>query len=229
MIEVLQLEKCYEQGRVRALRGISLSIERSESVALMGPSGCGKSTLLNVLGALDEADSGCISIAGRALQSYRPYHRYRRDMVGFVFQFHHLIPSLSLVDNVMLPLYATSLPVSERRRRAEDLLEAMGLSERIGFRPTDVSGGERQRAAIARALVNHPAIVLADEPTGNLDSETGNKVMRFLLEHAARHQATVLVATHNEGIAGLCDRVFRMLDGRLLTDDADVPQDKRVK
>lgn len=228
MIEVQQLEKCYEQGRVRALRGVCLKIERAESVALMGPSGCGKSTLLNVLGALDEADSGRISIAGRALQSYRPYHRYRRDRVGFVFQFHHLIPSLSLLDNVMLPLYATPLPASERRRRAEALLEAMGLSERLKFRPTAVSGGERQRAAIARALVNHPAIVLADEPTGNLDSATGNKVMRFLLEHAARHQATVLVATHNEGIAGLCDRVFRMLDGRLLTDHANVPQDKRV-
>lgn len=224
MIEVQGLAKCYENGLVQALRGVSLSIERGESVALMGPSGCGKSTLLNLLGALDKADSGCISIAGRALQSYRPYHRYRREMVGFVFQFHHLIPSLSLLDNVMLPLQASSLPAAERRQRAMELLGAMGLAERTGFPPTEVSGGERQRAAIARALVNRPAIVLADEPTGNLDSVTGDKVVRFLLEHAARHQATVLLATHNQAVAALCGRSVRMLDGRLSTVGTDALQ-----
>jgi putative ABC transport system ATP-binding protein len=226
MIKLQGVEKSYEQGRVQALRGISLSVERAESVALMGPSGCGKSTLLNLLGALDEVDRGRILIAGRPLESYRPFHRYRRNMVGFVFQFHHLIASLSLLENVLLPLQSTPVPVAERRQRALDLLEQMALSHRADFRPNDVSGGERQRAAIARALVNHPAIVLADEPTGNLDSATGSKVMRFLLEHAAQRQATVLVATHNEEIAALCDRSLKMLDGALPDDESFRPLEK---
>ncbi|MCH8477497.1 MAG: ABC transporter ATP-binding protein [Wenzhouxiangella sp.] len=215
MIECDRLVKTYERGRVQALRGVSLALERGEQAALMGPSGCGKSTLLNLLGALDRADSGSIRLEGRLLEELRPYHRYRRETVGFVFQSHHLIPALSLLENVALPLAPLRLKRAECRRRAAALLDEMGLSERRDFQPADVSGGERQRAAIARALINPPALVLADEPTGSLDSVTGEQVMRFLLDHARQRQATVLIATHNAAIAGLTQRCYRMKDGLL--------------
>lgn len=215
MIECDRLVKTYEHGRVQALRGVSLTLERGEQAALMGPSGCGKTTLLNLLGALDRADSGSIKLDGRLLEDFRPFHRYRRETVGFVFQFHHLIPALTLLENVALPLQPLRLKVAECRRRAAALLEEMGLSERSDFRPADVSGGERQRAAIARALINQPTLVLADEPTGSLDSVTGEQVMQFLLDHARQREATVLIATHNAAIARLTQRCYLMLDGRL--------------
>ncbi|TVQ33209.1 MAG: ABC transporter ATP-binding protein [Wenzhouxiangella sp.] len=219
MIECDGLTKSYDRGRVQALRGVSLRIESGEQVALMGPSGCGKSTLLNLLGALDRPDGGSISFQGRPLDDYRPFHVYRRQMVGFVFQFHHLIPALTLRENVALPLLPVRLKRGERSRRADALLEEMGLSDRADFRPGDVSGGERQRAAIARALINEPALVLADEPTGSLDSVTGLRVMRFLLDHARQRRASVLIATHNAAVAELTDRCHRMMDGRLESDD----------
>lgn len=224
MIECDRLVKTYERGRVQALRGVSLTLERGEQAALMGPSGCGKSTLLNLLGALDHADSGSIRLEGRLLEELRPYHHYRRETVGFVFQFHHLIPALSLLENVALPLAPLRLKRSECRRRAAALLDQMGLSERRDFQPADVSGGERQRAAIARALINEPALVLADEPTGSLDSVTGEQVMRFLLDHARQRQATVLIATHNAVIAGLAQRCYRMKDGLLESSGREDPE-----
>ncbi len=215
MINCDELVKTYERGRVQALRGVSLKLERGEQAALMGPSGCGKSTLLNLLGALDRYDSGEIRVDGRLLDDFRPFHLYRRKFVGFVFQFHHLIPALSLLENVALPLLPIRLKRKERYRRASALLEEMGLSARADFRPGDVSGGERQRAAIARALVNEPALILADEPTGSLDSVTGEQVVQFLLDHARQREATVLIATHNAAIASLTQNCYRMSDGRL--------------
>ena len=182
MIVIQNLFKSYENNTVQALDNLSLCIDAGEIVALTGPSGCGKTTLLNIIGSLDHPDAGTVTIKGKTLSAYNSLSAYRSLMVGFIFQFHHLIPSLTLVENVELPMYSLPLSPQQRRKKATDLLIETGLEQRIYFYPPKVSGGERQRAAIARSMVNDPEIILADEPTGSIDSLTGQRVMGFLIK-----------------------------------------------
>ena len=213
MIRVINLVKDYERGLVKALNGLSFDVETGEVVAIMGPSGCGKSTLLNLIGTLDLPTKGEIRIDGKNSLDYRPFDRFRAEMVGFVFQFHNLIPCLTLQENVELPMY--SLPVSKKARRGKalEVMRIMGLAERLNFLPTRVSGGERQRAAIARAIVNEPRIILADEPTGSVDTETGSDIFEFLVKKCHTGDITMLLATHNEELANKCDRTIHIKNG----------------
>lgn len=215
MLTIHNLNKIYKDGSVHALNNMSFSVSSGEIVALMGPSGCGKSTLLNLIGALDQPDSGMIEIDRKPLQSYKPFDRYRSLMVGFIFQFHHLIPYLTLLENVMLPMYSQKVSSARRREKATRLLCKTGLEHRLHFYPSRVSGGERQRAAIARALVNAPRMVLADEPTGSIDSHTGKQVITFLIDYCLARSITVLIATHNREIAHLAQRTIFMRDGQI--------------
>jgi putative ABC transport system ATP-binding protein len=215
VISVAHLKKDYDHGLVQALRGISFEVEKGETVSIMGPSGCGKSTLLNLIGTLDLPTEGEIRVDGKPLADYRPFDSFRAKTIGFIFQFHHLIPNLSLLENVELPLY--SFPISKRVRRdkAIHLLEEMGLEDRMHFLPTRVSGGERQRAAIARALINNPPIILADEPTGNVDPLIGNRIMDFLLDLCGHNKMTLIIATHNHEIAARTRRTIRIKNGQV--------------
>ena len=205
----------YERGTVQALRDVSLHASAGQAVALTGPSGCGKSTLLSLIGLLDRPDSGRIVFQGQdlAVAAVRGAHAFRASRVGFVFQFHHLVPSMTLQENVEAPMIALGVPRARRRERAALLLQSMGLGARAQFLPSHVSGGERQRAAVARALVNSPPLVLADEPTGNLDSAHGQRVIELLLAHARERQALVLIATHNPEIVAALDQRIELRDG----------------
>jgi len=215
MIVAKNLVKHYDGGLVKALNGVSFEVEKGAVAALMGPSGCGKSTLLNLVGALDTPTSGEILIDGRDISSYEPLDRFRARTIGFVFQFHHLIPGLSLLENTELPMYPLGISKKEMKKRATEMLVKVGLVERMDFPPTKVSGGERQRAAIARALVNGPSIILADEPTGSVDTETGQAILDHLIHLCHSQGATMLIATHNQDIAARADRVLHMKDGVL--------------
>lgn len=215
MIQIKNLFKSYEKGSVRALNSLNLSISKGEIIALMGPSGCGKSTLLNIIGALDSPDTGEVWIQQKPIAQYRPYNRYRSEMVGFIFQFHHLISSLSLLENVELPMYSHKNSALQRREAAQKMLFETGLEHRIDFYPNHISGGERQRAAIARSLINEPRIILADEPTGSIDSQTGNKVITFLIDQCRKKTITLIMATHNPHISKMAEKTFYMCDGKI--------------
>ena len=215
MISVENLKKDYDDGLVQALRGVSLEIAKGEIVSVMGPSGCGKSTLLSLIGALDLPTAGEIRVDGRLLTDYRPFDSFRAKTIGFIFQFHHLIPNLTLLENVELPQYSLSIPKRTRRERAVHLLEEMGLQDRMHFLPTHVSGGERQRAAIARAIINDPAIILADEPTGSVDTFIGNQIIDFLLDLCEEKRITMIVATHNHELASRTERIIRLRNGQV--------------
>jgi len=219
-IETRDLQKRYG-GDVHALTAVSLAVRGGEIVAVTGPSGSGKSTLLSVLGTLECATSGEVRADGKALTAYRPLERFRAERIGFIFQFHHLIPCLTLLENVELPMVALGVGRRQRRSRAADLLARVGLEDRAEFFPARVSGGERQRCAVARALVNTPDLVLADEPTGNLDSVTGERVMDFMLDWARDRGATVVMATHNPEIAAKAGRRLQIRDGRVREEQAD--------
>jgi putative ABC transport system ATP-binding protein len=221
------LAKTYTSGSasVRALDGVSLSIDRGEFVALMGPSGCGKSTLLHLCGAMDRPTSGAITLEGRALGALADDEltRIRRDRIGFVFQFFNLLPTLTLGDNIALPCLLGGMPVAEATARAARLAARVGIAHRLGHYPQEVSGGEMQRAAIARAIVHEPALLIADEPTGNLDSENGTRVLALLAELNRELDITILLATHAQEVAAAASRVLRMRDGRLADDSAATP------
>jgi putative ABC transport system ATP-binding protein len=210
---------------VRALDEVSFSIERGEFVALMGPSGCGKSTLLHICGAMDRPSSGTITLENRALGmlSDDELTRVRRDRIGFVFQFFNLLPTLTLGDNIALPCLLGGMPVAAATERATALASRVGIAHRLGHYPQEVSGGEMQRAAMARALVHEPALLVAYEPTGNLDSENGARVLALLAELNRELQITILLATHAQEVAGAARRILRMRDGRLAHDSAVVP------
>ncbi|MDP1902316.1 MAG: ABC transporter ATP-binding protein [Rubrivivax sp.] len=213
LLQVVGVGRDYDRGAVRALGRVTFSAGAGQTLALTGPSGCGKSTLLSLIGLLDRPDRGHIEVLGLDLATIRSAHAFRAGRVGFVFQFHHMVASMTLQENVEAPMLALGVPRAERRSRAAQLLDAMGLGPRAGFLPSHVSGGERQRAAVARALVNRPALVLADEPTGNLDSRNGQCVIELLVAHARQHQALVLIATHNPEIAAAMDARIELRDG----------------
>jgi putative ABC transport system ATP-binding protein len=219
-----ELVKTYTGGSatVRALDGVSFAVEAGEFVALMGPSGCGKSTLLHLCGAMDRPSSGSITLEERALGSLADDEltRVRRDRIGFVFQFFNLLPTLTLGDNIALPCLLGGMRVSEATARAAALASRVGITHRLGHYPQEVSGGEMQRAAIARALVHEPALLVADEPTGNLDSENGARVLALLAELNRELRITILLATHAQEVAAAAGRVLRMRDGRLAHDSA---------
>jgi ABC-type lipoprotein export system ATPase subunit len=219
IIRAHDVKKTYHTGsvEVQALRGVSLEVKRREIIAVMGPSGCGKTTLLNCLSGLDASDGGEINIEGSDLTDMSDYERtdYRARRMGFVFQFYNLLPVLSAVENVELPLLVSGIRPREARDRALEALGQVGLGSRAEHRPAALSGGERQRVTIARALVNHPVIVWADEPTGDLDSETADQVMDLLLRLNQERDLTFLLVTHARRVAARCTRVIRMRDGRV--------------
>ncbi|WP_442485854.1 ABC transporter ATP-binding protein [Aeoliella sp. SH292] len=201
------------------LRGVSLALSPGESLAIVGPSGSGKSTLLAILGALDRPTSGSVRLGNTdpfALDD-RGLAEFRRDRVGFVFQDHHLLPQLSVLENVLVPLLADGKPSSDELDRARMLLDRVGLAERTTHRPAELSGGERQRVAIARALVRSPALVLADEPTGNLDSTTADAIGKLLVELPQEHQSILVVVTHSQSLAATMQQQMRIDDGKLLS------------
>jgi putative ABC transport system ATP-binding protein len=222
VLELAGVTKVYgEEPPVPALRGVSFSVRRGELVAIVGPSGSGKSTLLHVIGTLEQPSSGVVRIGGvdAARLSDRQLSLLRAREIGFVFQQFFLAEHQSLLDNVADGLLYAGVAAGERRQRAADALAAVGLGERLKARPTQLSGGERQRVAIARALVGAPAIVLADEPTGNLDSATGEQIMA-LIEELNRQGATIVVITHEHTVAERCPRQIRVLDGQVVSDTA---------
>ncbi len=220
VVEAKNLTKVYTgDGHVRALDGISLVIRKSEFVAVMGPSGSGKSTLLNILGALDQPTSGICCVNEQDLTQVRDLDRFRSKTVGFVFQLHNLIPTLDARENVEIPMYEENMSEAQRRQRAEHLLELVGLADRIHFLPNQLSGGQRQRVAIARALANNPAIILADEPTGNLDSKSTDEIMDLLRRLNREQGTTIVVVTHNPAVARAVDRIITLRDGRILRDE----------
>ena len=218
-IEVAGLAKSYVMGssRVSVLRDLDLSLERGQMVAIVGASGVGKSTLLHVLGGLDSSDAGVVRIDGTELRTLSDGElvAFRNRHVGFVFQFHHLLPEFSALENAEMPMRIARMAPHERSSRAASLLERVGLRERLTHRPGMMSGGEQQRVAIARALVMQPDVLLADEPTGDLDEHTADALHELLREMHAERGLTSIIATHNPRLAAACDRVLRLEDGRL--------------
>ena len=221
VVETRDLTKTYGDGaEVRALDGVNLCVRRGEFVALVGPSGSGKSTLLNMIGALDRPTSGEVIVDGTLLAQVRDLDHFRGRTVGFVFQTHNLIPTLTACENVEVPMYESGLRRTARRGRATELLELVGLGARVDFLPNQLSGGERQRVAIARALANRPAIFLADEPTGNLDSKNTADIMRLLADLNHAQGTTLIVVTHNHEVACAAHRVITLRDGKIQQDVA---------
>ena len=212
------LQKTYVSGdaRVDALAGVSFEVEAGDFVALMGPSGCGKSTLLHLCGAMDRLTSGTLTLNDRDLSTMGDDEltRVRREQVGFVFQFFNLLPTLTVSDNIALPCLLAGMKADEAEHRARALADRVGISHRLKHYPQQISGGEMQRAAIARALVHRPALLVADEPTGNLDSENGANVLSLIGELNRELGVTVLLATHASDVAGAATRVFKMKDGK---------------
>ena len=217
MITVRDLSKVYrtEEIETQALENVNLHIDEGEFVSIMGPSGCGKSTLLNLIGLLDAPTTGSIEIDGRRVDGMKDSHlaEFRNRTLGFVFQSFHLIPSLNVLDNVELPLFYRHVPSKERRRLADEVLARVGLSHRMKHHPGQLSGGQCQRVAIARAIIGNPKIILADEPTGNLDSNMGAEVMNILHSLNQEDHRTIVMVTHNEEQARQTSRIIRFFDG----------------
>jgi putative ABC transport system ATP-binding protein len=221
MISLHGVSKSFSGKRqVVALDAVDLQIDRGEMVSIVGPSGSGKSTLLNLIGGLDRASSGDIRIDGQSLASLSDddLTRLRRDKIGFIFQFFNLLPSLTCVENVALPLHLKGLPRKETEKRARELLDLVQLGARMDHLPDELSGGERQRVAIARALAFYPPVLLADEPTGNLDSRTGSDILKLIHDLHDRLNATVLIVTHDAIVAESCPRTVTLRDARIAGD-----------
>ena len=222
MVEARELSKIYGDGaEVRALDGVDLAVGDGEMVAVMGPSGSGKSTLLNMIGGLDRPTGGQVTIDGQDLATVRNLDTFRAQTVGFVFQLHNLLPTLTALENVEVPMRGQPIRGQARRERAKELLTLVGLADRMKHLPAQLSGGERQRVAIARALANQPHLILADEPTGNLDTTAGGEIMRLLADLNLSQRTTIVVVTHDRRVARATDRILTMRDGRI-TDDHPV-------
>ncbi len=216
-VEIKGLYKSYENGNIKALNGIDLTIEDGEFVSIIGPSGSGKSTLLNMLGALDIPDSGSITVAGQDLRSSKKLNEFRGEKIGFIFQLHNLIPNISVRENIEIPMYTQKMSSKEMKARALKLLDDVGLKDKADIMPNKLSGGERQRVAIARALANEPSIILADEPTGSLDSKTSSRILKQLIDLHEDKNVTLIIVTHDMDVAKLADRVIEVLDGEIIS------------
>lgn len=219
-VEALDVHRSFQSpdGReLHVLRGVDLKIESGETIAIVGPSGAGKSTLLHILGALDRPTTGAVRIAGRGVAGLtdRQLAHFRSELVGFVFQFHHLLRDFSALENVMLPRLVAGASRGEAEGRARELLEQVGLGERLSHRPGKLSGGEQQRVAVARALTNEPPLLLADEPSGNLDTETSQRLHDVLFELVDDHGSALVVVTHDRELAGRTGRILRLVGGVL--------------
>jgi ABC-type lipoprotein export system ATPase subunit len=214
-IRTVDLVKRYPGADVTALAGVSIQVERGQYLCIMGPSGSGKSTFLNLVGALDSPTSGEVFLNGRSLAQEPNLDGVRAREVGFIFQLHNLLPTLTSIENVEIPMMAVGVPRRERRARAIELLGSVGLSHRLESIATRLSGGERQRVSIARALANRPAVILGDEPTGDVDSRTGDQIMACIHEARRQSGATLVIVTHNPDIAKGADRTLHMKDGVL--------------
>jgi ABC-type lipoprotein export system ATPase subunit len=223
IVEATSVEKIYATGKVQvhALRAVTFTVHRGEMVAIMGPSGSGKTTLLNCLSGLDRIDGGEVAIEGVPLGAMSDEERtdYRAKRMGFVFQFYNLMPVLTSVENVELPLLVARVPAKEARRKALEALDLVGLRERASHVPDELSGGQRQRVTIARALVNNPAIVWADEPTGDLDSENAEEIVALMRSLNVEHGLTFLIVTHDIGVGRSTDRIVRMVDGEIVDEE----------
>ena len=220
IIELRDVWKIYKMGNVEvpALRGLTMKVYPHEFVAIMGPSGSGKSTAMNMIGCLDVPTRGEVYLDGEDVSrlSESDLAQIRGRKIGFIFQTFNLMPRLTALENVMLPMTFQDIPRYERERRAKELLEDVGLGERIYHKPSELSGGERQRVAIARSLANNPRVILADEPTGNLDSKMGREIMEMLLELHSGNGKTIVMVTHDEGLSRYADRIIHLRDGRII-------------
>ena len=218
LISLFDVVKEYDKGTVKALNGINLDIFEGEFVSIIGPSGSGKSTLLNMLGALDKPTRGKIFIDGIDLVKEKDLSQFRQEKIGFVFQLHNLIPNLSVFDNVQIPLLPTGMSNKKMKEKASEIIAAVGLEDKKKQRPNKLSGGQRQRVAIARALVNNPSIILADEPTGSLDSKTGEMILNLLMQMHERYNVTLIIVTHDNDVAALAERTIKIKDGQIIED-----------
>lgn len=216
MIEAKNIRKSY--GNLQVLKGVDLQIQKSEVVSIVGKSGAGKSTLLHILGTLDRADQGELFINEQAISKLnkKQLSHFRNTNIGFVFQFHHLLPEFTALENVCIPAYIQKESKQKAQKRAKELLDYLGLGERLEHKPTQMSGGEQQRVAVARALMNQPAVVFADEPSGNLDSASSKELHQLLFQLRDDFQQTFIIVTHNEALAAMSDRRLEMQDGLLV-------------
>ena len=219
MIDIKNITKSF--GNLQVLKDINLHINKGEVVSIVGPSGAGKTTLLQIIGTLDKPDSGTICLDGIDVNklSTRKLSDFRNQHIGFVFQFHQLLPEFTALENIMIPAYIAGKSNSEAKQRALELLEFMGLSDRANHKPAELSGGEKQRVAVARALVNKPAVILADEPSGSLDSKNKTELHQLFFDLRDKFGQTFVIVTHDEGLAAITDRTIHMKDGEILGDE----------
>ena len=216
MIEIQGITKSF--GELQVLKGIDLIINKGEVVSIVGPSGAGKTTLLQIMGTLDKADAGSVVINGVEVGKLKEKElsAFRNKQIGFVFQFHQLLPEFTALENVMIPALIAGTSSGEAMRRAKDTLEMMGLAERASHKPAELSGGEKQRVAVARALINHPAVIFADEPSGSLDSKNKGELHQLFFDLREKLGQTFVIVTHDEGLAQLTDRIIHMVDGKIV-------------
>jgi lipoprotein-releasing system ATP-binding protein len=219
MIELKNIKKSY--GNLEVLKGVNLEISKAEVVSIVGRSGAGKSTLLHIIGTLDSPDSGEIFINNFDLRKMKSKElaKFRNEQIGFVFQFHHLLPEFSALENVCIPAFIKKIPEKEAKSRAAELLEYLGLKDRMEHKPTQLSGGEQQRVAVARALMNQPAVILADEPSGNLDTNTSKELHELFFKLRKDFDQTFVIVTHNEELAKMSDRKLTMKDGLIISEE----------